>query len=466
MDIQNGENLVAKSGQDGRKKEKESYAYKQCDSGPFKVMVEKKEENANFGINKISVGSVLKQNGFAKSVIDIKKIGRSRVMVYISEWQEANRLISCQNLKLKKLSAYIPRGFVTVKGVIAGIPEEMEDNEVIDDMETNLEVVEAFRMHRTTKDGKKVPTMKMGVVFRSNRLPDSVRVFSVKVKVEPYVTKVVMCNACLRYGHIAKYCKGRKRCMNCGDNHDNQEEQEVCVKTALCVHCKGEHKASDAKCPERGKQERIKRLMAVKNLSYHEAREQAGVQTRNMFSLLSVENEFPTVYESFANITKKKEVKERQHLQQEVRQAPAKKSREIIKKVKNRDEQRQIHDEHCPESSRLTPDSATGNKDADGFELVRQKKRKTDNAEKEEANRISMQQHLELRKRWDDKLKELAGQREELKTKVNETYNELYLALNTKDEDTHRKLLGVLNNLGQTLGFMAQERNNPEDING
>lgn len=48
--------------------------------------------------------------------------------------------------------------------------------------------------------------MKMGVVFRSNRLPASVKIFSVNVKVEPYVTKVVMCNACLRYGHIAKYC--------------------------------------------------------------------------------------------------------------------------------------------------------------------------------------------------------------------------------------------------------------------
>lgn len=150
MEIQDGVSEKAvrngQDAQDGPKKEKENYAYKQSDCGPFKVMVEKKEENATFGINKISVGLVMKQNGFAKSVIDIKKIGRTRVMVYMSEWQEANRLLNCQNLKLKKLTAYIPRGFVTAKGVIGGVPEDMDDKEVIEEMQTNLEIVEAFRM--------------------------------------------------------------------------------------------------------------------------------------------------------------------------------------------------------------------------------------------------------------------------------------------------------------------------------
>nr|XP_029720171.1 axoneme-associated protein mst101(2)-like [Aedes albopictus] len=452
MEIQNGGSEAGEVvGQNGRKSEKESYAYKQSDSGPFKVMVEKKEENAKFGINKISVGLVLKQNGFSQSVIDIKKVGRTRVMVYLSKWQEANRLLHCQNLKMKKLNAYIPRGFVTVKGVIAGIPEDMDDKEVIEEIETNLEIVEAFRMQRMTKEGKRVPTMRMGVVFRSNKLPAS----------------VIMCNACLRYGHIAKYCKGRKRCNNCGESHDNEDEQGACEKKAKCAHCKGEHKASDAKCPERGKQENIKRLMAVKNLSYHEAREQVGIPTRNMFTLLSAEDEYPSIYESFASVTKKREQNERQQLRQQLQQhtrtASPKKAAGQNKKPKNKEQQQ------ADSNWRNSTEDQSCEKDEEGFEVVRYKKRKAESIEKENneaGSRISMQQHLELRKRWDNKMKEMAEQKEELKSKVNEAYKQLYHALNTKDEEAHQSLLGALNSLGQTLGFRAEGQNSPDSVNG
>nr|XP_029734340.1 uncharacterized protein LOC109399375 [Aedes albopictus] len=251
-DVLNSEQQNAEQNQNGGRVF-EKFFYKQCDSGPYKVVVQKTIDENQLGnevrlngINKITVGILLKQNGFAKSVMDIKKIGRAKVLVFFSEWKEANRLVTCQNLSLKRFKAFIPKSFVTVKGVIAGIPEELEAEEILTDIETNKEVMEVFRMQRTVAPGKRVPIKKLGVVFRSNKLPEYVRVYSVITKVEPYVTKAVMCNACLRYGHIALNCKSRKRCGNCGETHEEQVNDQECPNQTRCVHCKDSRQTSSA----------------------------------------------------------------------------------------------------------------------------------------------------------------------------------------------------------------------------
>lgn len=448
----------------------EKYYYKQCDSGPYKVVVEKMQEEKpagnderNSGINKVTVGLLLKQNGLSKSVIDIKKIGRAKVMVLFSEWKEANRLTTCQNLILKRFRAFIPKSFVTVKGVIAGIPEELQPEELIPDIETDKEILEVFRLQRTTAAGKRVPIEKLGIVFRSNKLPSRVRVYSVITKVEPYVTKAVMCNSCLRYGHIAGNCKSRKRCGNCGESHEELPQDQECPNQTKCVHCKNNHRSLDMKCPERKKQNDIKKLMASKNLTYQEARDEFKIVVSNGFSLLGTADEFPSVYESFSNVLKKSSIQGGKYTTQ---QTPARTTdnRDGVPEQKGRNLGAVKKHSHPRSKKPETSYSQEKEISEDGFETVRysNKKRRTDNGSKaqektpESSNVMTMEKHLELRKRWEDKIKEIARQKEELQSTVGKTYNTLSQAIEAKDENGYYTVLEVVRQLSVLMGCATE----------
>lgn len=100
--------------------------------------------------------------------------------------------------------------------------------------------------------------------------------------------------------------------------------------------------------------------MAIKNLSYHEAREQAGFPTGNIFSLLTVEEEYPTIYESFANVTKKKEPHDRQQLQKHLRPGTTKTTMKFNKSSKTKEqEQGQVSREYMDHKGRSTADKVS-----------------------------------------------------------------------------------------------------------
>ena len=52
------------------------------------------------------------------------------------------------------------------------------------------------------------------------------------------------CFNCQKYSHIAKLCKNKTVCENCGEEHTGVCEKEIC-----CHNCKGKHKASSRFCP-------------------------------------------------------------------------------------------------------------------------------------------------------------------------------------------------------------------------
>ncbi|XP_055594549.1 uncharacterized protein LOC129745468 [Uranotaenia lowii] len=336
---------------------------------------------------------MLKQNGFTKVIMDIRKIGRSKVLVYFEEWQAANRLVNCRNLSLKNYVAYIPRGFVTVKGVIGGIPDDIDITELTNEIESSKDIVEIFRMHRMVNK-EKVATKKVGLVFRSNKLPDSVRIYAVNMRVEPYINRTVMCYACLRYGHIADNCKGKKRCINCGDAEGKEHDSKNCGNITKCVHCKENHKASDPKCPERAKQAAIKKLMACQNLTYQEAKDEFKLEVRNGFDVLSNMREFPSIYESFASVTAKNGNNvSKQQIQPKKSMASTNTYGESSKQsVRSNVQYNQ------------KPKKNPNNLEEAGHSFSQTKKRKTstshENEDTEIQEQMPVQKYLELRKRW------------------------------------------------------------------
>lgn len=75
------------------------------------------------------------------------------------------------------------------------------------------------------------------------------------------------CYRCQRFGHLALHCKSPPSCANCANAHPTRNcpcpAEPPCRDTKSCKHvtskctlCRGPHRASDKKCPERLKTER------------------------------------------------------------------------------------------------------------------------------------------------------------------------------------------------------------------
>lgn len=285
-------------------RQKQNYQYESGDQGPFRVMVELVDtQNGNLKINKLSLACTLRRMPMYKThVTEMKQVGRNKLMVYLNNYQIANRLTTDANLNEKNYRAYIPRHLVSVTGVIAGVPLDITEEEIADEMESEYPVMTVYRMNRHV-NGKKEPTMRVSVTFRAAKLPEHVRIFCCSVGVRAFYRKSVLCYNCLRYNHLAANCKSKRRCNNCSKTHDKEEDFKECKQPVKCLYCREAHKTTDVSCPERTRQNNVQAIMARTNLTAIEAVEQFPIQTRNYYEALVECAQEPTPVESFATMT-------------------------------------------------------------------------------------------------------------------------------------------------------------------
>ncbi|XP_055586429.1 uncharacterized protein LOC129755996 [Uranotaenia lowii] len=263
----------------------QKFNYCETDSRPYRVIVENTDLKRRKYINRLQIGILLNQLGFDKCIDDIKKTGRNKATVYVGNMKDANRLADCQSLLIKGYKSYIPKKFVTVTGVISDIPLELNPNEIFENVICDVKVESVFRMTRRYNE-ERIPTNRVGIVFRSNMLPRYVRLFSVINRVEPFIPRPIICFKCLRYNHLSKNCQSSVlRCNNCTD--EANDGHEPCPKISYCFHCKKEgHITTDRSCPQRKKESETLAIMARRNVTYQEARELLNIPTINQFDAL------------------------------------------------------------------------------------------------------------------------------------------------------------------------------------
>lgn len=292
------------TGSNTQSKTKVNYQYQQTDQGPYRVMVELIDtQDGNIRINKLTLANVLrKMIAYKTHIMDMKNIGRNKVMVYLNNFQLANRLTSDENIKAKNYRAYIPRHLISVTGVIAGIPLDITEEDIMEDIICDYPVMQVYRMNRFV-NGQKEPTQRMSITFRASKLPESIKIFHCSLRVRAFFKKAVLCLKCLRYNHKQENCKGKRRCEQCSKMHDNDEEFQNCQNPQRCLHCRKEHKTTDQTCPERTRQNNIQAILARTSLTTVEVIEQFPIHTQNYYESLVESAQDPTPTESFAEVT-------------------------------------------------------------------------------------------------------------------------------------------------------------------
>ena len=256
--------------------------YRQSDARPYRVMVEAKrgENGVQNQISRSTLSWDLKKVGIIKTVLNTITVNKWKVVVLMDNYMAANDL--CKNPILKeKYNAYIPSFLVSVSGVVSGISTEIPLDDIKQDINTpNVEVTDVQRLKRRL-NGDLVDAWRIKVTFRTNKLPEQVRIFNSIFNVRPFYRKPSFCENCLRYNHTATYCRGNRRCSSCTDY-----QCQGC-NNLKCLHCRGQqHKTNGPECREVQTQKQINKIMATSSMLYIEARKTA-TSTSNMFDALA-----------------------------------------------------------------------------------------------------------------------------------------------------------------------------------
>ena len=146
-----------------------------------------------------------------------------------------------------------PSQTVGLVGIAKGVPLDLDDTELQQDIEENFARAVAQRFV-SGKDNSKLRTVKIS--FRDqvqlNRATQSgilLSSISVCVRVEKAAARVrvVQCYKCWRFGHIAANCSRSKVCPACGNG---DLEGHACLGPDQCTNCGGTHNARNLpECP-------------------------------------------------------------------------------------------------------------------------------------------------------------------------------------------------------------------------
>lgn len=141
----------------------------------------------------------------------------------------------------------------SLKAVIKGIPSLIDENSVLQDLiQMGFSPIKVTRMpHPKTK----APMPMLRVELPRNE--KSAEIYNIKyccsllVRVETLKFQGIgQCFNCNLFGHTAKQCLSRTRCLKCGENHQTFECKLPRVENPVCINCGATgHTAAYRSCP-------------------------------------------------------------------------------------------------------------------------------------------------------------------------------------------------------------------------
>lgn len=248
--------------------------YLNSDSAPFIVHIRATNDNTS-NLHPLAICKTLSTIVY-KDLIEVKKIGRGLISAELKNFDAANRLLGESSLVTHNLTAYIPTYRTMRTGTVKDVPQSIDIDTLFEYLESPIKVIEIHRLNRRTKtsDGIKYePSRTLCFKFAGQVLPQYIYLFRVRHEVCPFVPKAKICYSCFRVGHVSKSCKGRPRCIYCGeDKHDENITCQNKNKPPRCVNCSGSHLPTSHECPLVINFKRAQALAAATNIPMFEAK--------------------------------------------------------------------------------------------------------------------------------------------------------------------------------------------------
>ncbi|KYQ56040.1 hypothetical protein ALC60_05023 [Trachymyrmex zeteki] len=201
------------------------------DLPPYVVIIQSVSGGDASRINPVAVSRVVSKLVGDNNVVEIKSAGHNKVSVSFKNYEKANSLIDLEALKAHNLKASIPAFRILRSGVIKNVSLDISEDTIQNDFSSTAKIISVR--------AKSPPLAYLYVRFFS---------------VMPYIPRVLMCFACLRFGHISLIVKVLHVALSVNRHEKNRghEKIEDCPRHQLppsCCNCGQEHFPSSNKCP-------------------------------------------------------------------------------------------------------------------------------------------------------------------------------------------------------------------------
>jgi hypothetical protein len=154
-----------------------------------------------------------------------------------------------------------------VKGIIFGIPTDIDDSEIKEE----IHAIWVKRLQRREGD-LLIPTETVIFGLEADNLPSHVNIGCLSKRVSLYIPRPMRCTKCQQYGHRMHQCYSRMKCARCTGNHKyedcpNQHEPR-------CANCQGSHSAGFRECPKYIEVQQTLQISVNEKMSYADALKQ------------------------------------------------------------------------------------------------------------------------------------------------------------------------------------------------
>lgn len=190
-----------------------------------------------------------------------------KILIQFGDKKSAQKLIECKKILDLDIRCHYVNEISVSYGVIKNVDLDVDDEEIMKNIESDLEIVSIKRLKRINSSGKWIDSETIRISFKASTLPQYVSIYGCRFKVEPYMFPVTQCSGCWKFGHIIRTCpSGKIVCPKCGENHPNCDTTRY-----ICINCKGEHMALNKSCPVFIKEKKIRCIMRDMNCTYRKA---------------------------------------------------------------------------------------------------------------------------------------------------------------------------------------------------
>ena len=214
-------------------------------------------------ISKIQLNDMLKKNFGDVKISNIQSSRTGSITIQASDIKSFNKILNEFQVFLSNnghaaAKLFVPRSIQRIKDTekvafVKRVDLEIPEDRIIAAIkDAGIDILNVARLNG--KDGK-TPTQTVRITFgdvanRNTFVKTGLQVDYMHFEAESasHNTKPTQCFLCLKYNHVAKYCKTKdQKCARCGDNH----RKDLCTATddqVKCCNCNGKHEATSNEC--------------------------------------------------------------------------------------------------------------------------------------------------------------------------------------------------------------------------
>ncbi|MDD9338997.1 MAG: hypothetical protein PV362_04930, partial [Providencia heimbachae] len=181
-----------------------------------------------------------------------------KYLCYVNTYNERDNEIVKERLRSAGYNffGHAPKEERSKKLILRGLDPDVTEEEIKQDLITqNIKVTKVVQMTKNDQNNKKYKLPIYVIIMEPNQDLRAVRDIR---NVTEYIVKwenvlpsdrVTQCFKCQLFGHTAKYCDMKFRCVKCLEDHGPKEcTKKRNIDTPRCVNCQGEHPANYKNC--------------------------------------------------------------------------------------------------------------------------------------------------------------------------------------------------------------------------